>query len=243
MLPWFRCSGKERNTPTSGARTLLNTTLGRALYSSSSAISRGVTSVLIIVASFVSDQPPTIMIGAIALATASASFYVPLSGFSRAQPASALRVQPIHASEETLWHAIRSARKSKQECLVDAENMEEIQDCQEGEFSLGTKNPIISPFTIASAAPVPAFDEIISVEECIVSAESRLEQQDCATRAKFASFSSPNPAAYPSEKRGFFAGLRDRFNRRRGAHGDFPSPWFPATIAGTVAVGRALARF
>lgn len=198
---------------------------------------------LIIVASCISDQPPTIMIGALALATASASFYVPLSGVSRAQPATALRVQPIHASEETLWHAIRSARKSKQECLVDAENMEEIQDCQEGEFSLGKKNPIISPFTIASAAPVPAFDEIISVEECIVSAESRLEQQDCATRAKFASFSSPNPAAYPSEKRGFFAGLRDRFNRRRGAHGDFPSPWFPATIAGTVAVGRALARF
>ena len=125
MLPWFGARLRNTQLVRRGHKDVTQLSAApfvrHSLTSHTHLQSAAVPSVLIIVASFVSDQPPTIMIGALALATASAPFYVPLPGFSRAQPATALRVQPIHASEETLWHAIRSARKSKQECLVDAD--------------------------------------------------------------------------------------------------------------------------
>ena len=207
----------------------------------------------------------------------------------------ALRSAPIVASEQTLWHSvrtplalaflcyvlpamshspchasptlhlqIRSAMKTQEECLVDAENAAEQSDCNEPIH----KNPKwmraqnrgspsaaqISSMTVATVAPTPAFDEMIdaiSVEECIVSAESREEQLECASRPKFASLGSPNPASYPSMRRGPIAVMRERLDEGRrlnlsrlGAVKDkFPSPWFPATIASTIAVGRAIARF
>ena len=138
--------------------------------------------------------------------------------------------------------------KSKEECLVDAENAAEQSDCEEPihepKWMSSASAPRISAMTVAAIAPTPAFDEMISVEECIVSAESSDEQLDCASRPKFASLGSPNPASYPSTRRGPITALRERFSRRLGAAQDtFPSPWFPATIASTIAVGRAIARF
>lgn len=151
---------------------------------------------------------------------------------------------------------IRSVMKSKEECLVDAENLSEIRDCEEPirephfilteSIAEDFSSPVLgfSKSTVAAIAPTPAFDEMIDAEECIVYAESRAEQLDCATRPKAASLNSPNPASYPSMRRSLMAGLRERFGRRLGAVQDtFPSPWFPATIASTLAVGRAIARW
>ena len=146
--------------------------------------------------------------------------------------------------------------KSKEECLVDAENLSEIRDCEEPihephfivteSTEADFASPVlgISKMTVAAVAPTPTFDGMIDAEECLVSAESRAEQLDCATRPKAASLNSPNPASYPSVRRSLLAALRERFGRRVGAVQEkFPSPWFPATIASTLAVGRAIARW
>lgn len=194
---------------------------------------------------------------AFALSVASSSFSTMMSparaASARPQPGllrhSLLRHAHICSSESTLRDAVRSAALSKEECVVEAESAAEQRACNDpvldpSFFPLPKRKTTRNPFPSMDSWLAPSLHSE-SLEECLTEADSFMLVQDCrveAARAKGARVHSHSPAAYPSEWRGPLAKLRGAFSLRLQCTDKFPSPWFPATLAGTMAVGRALAR-